>query len=125
MKMTYIKGVDKVMTNLNKEINKIKKRSMEGLIEAVIMLERDMDETSPTIPIDSGDLRASFFRDPRYVVDRPIIVFGFNASYAWWVHENVGANFKRPGSGAKFLEAALKRNEKRILEIIRDTVKEK
>lgn len=125
MRMTYIKGVDKVLTNLNKEINKIKKRSMEGLIEAVIMLERDMDETPPTIPIDLGNLRASFFRDPRYIGDRPIIVFGFNASYAWWVHENVGANFKRPGSGAKFLEAALKRNEKRILEIIRDTVKEK
>jgi len=31
----------------------------------------------------------------------------------------VGANFQRPGAGAKFFEAALKRNQGKILEIIR------
>jgi hypothetical protein len=120
--LSHIKGLDKVMNNLNKEINKIKGASMEGLIEATILIENDMDRTPPLIPIQYGNLRGSFFRDPRYVKGDPTVRFGFSASYAWWVHENVGANFRRPGAGAKFLEAALKRNQEEILKIIRETV---
>ena len=116
--LSYIKGVDKVMNNLNKEIARIKNVTMEGLIEATILIENDMDRTPPLVPIDTGNLRSSFFRDPRVVNGSPVIRFGFGASYAWWVHENVGATFKRPGAGAKFLEAALKRNEAEILNII-------
>lgn len=123
MRYTHIRGVDTVLRNLNNEIKKIKNRSMEGLIEAVIELERDMDITSPTVPVEFGNLRGSFFREPFYTFGQPAVRFGFNASYAWWVHENVGANFKRPGSGAKFLEAALKRNEDKILKIIQEYAK--
>jgi hypothetical protein len=48
---------------------------------------------------------------------------GFTANYAWYVHENVGANFKRPEAGAKFFEAALKRNTDKILDIIKKEAK--
>lgn len=53
-------------------------------------------------------------------VGEPNIIFGFTAPYAMPVHEMVGATFKRPGSGAKFLEASLKRNTKKILQVIRE-----
>ncbi len=117
--LTYIKGFDKVMANLNAELDRVTKGAMSGLIEAVNELERDMDTTPPLVPIDSGNLRSSFYRDPRYTDNYAYIIFGFNAAYAWWVHEMVGANFKRPGAGAKFMEAAIKRNSTRMLEIIR------
>lgn len=68
----------------------------------------------------------------------PLAIGGFSANYAIWVHENVGANFTgprpgarsparrkagRPGAGAKFYEAALKRNQEKILRILFENVK--
>ncbi len=53
----------------------------------------------------------------------PIVVFGFSANYAVWVHENIGAKFKRPGTGAKFLEAAVSRNTNEILKVITESAK--
>lgn len=56
-----LEGVDTVMRNLNKEIKKIRYRSMKGLIKAAILIRRDMDTTPPLIPVDLGNLRASSF----------------------------------------------------------------
>jgi hypothetical protein len=79
----------------------------------------------------------------------PGIIMGFSANYAWFVHEMIGvsdiktgkgkeqisplsqrqrqalgvARFKRPGSGPKFFEAAIKRNAGKILKIIADEAK--
>ena len=122
---TYIRGLDTVMNNLNNEIAKMTERSMEGLIEAVIIVRRSMDEKPPLIPVDTTNLRASWFTTPHYVDNNPRITMGFAASYAWWVHEMVGAHFKRPGAGAKFLEAALKNNTNEILEVIAKNAKTK
>lgn len=54
-------GIDKVMSNLTKEVRKIKARSTVGLIEASIIIRRDMDKRPPLIPVDLGNLRASWF----------------------------------------------------------------
>ena len=54
-------GVDKIMANVNRELIKIKGRSMRGLVKAAIVIRRDMDKTPPLIPVDLGNLRASFF----------------------------------------------------------------
>lgn len=56
-----ITGVEKVMANLNKEVAKIKGASMKGLVLSVSMIRRSMDKTPPLIPVDLGNLRASFF----------------------------------------------------------------
>jgi len=160
---TGIKGMDIVMTNLHKEIVKIKGRSLKGLIEASIIVRRSMDYNAPTIPIDLGNLRLSWFvvtasgiqkgESPSFREDEggelasehastiseaqslaqaasvqgPVLMMGFSANYAMWVHEMVGANFRQPkkgavrGSpGAKFFERALKDNKALILETIRD-----
>ena len=119
------------------------------------------DDTPPLIPMDTGNLRASWFTATStgegeagdYASFRgnnasemqsnhgavtsacsqmaakykyPVLVMGFSANYATYVHEMVdagreeGINWKRPGSGPKFFESALKRNKKNILEIIRE-----
>ena len=59
--MAKLLGIETVMKNLNREITKIKNRSMAGLIQAAIIIRRDMDKTPPLIPIDLGNLRASSF----------------------------------------------------------------
>lgn len=59
--VTGIKGMDVVMSNLHKEIIKIKGRSLKGLIESAMIVRRDMEYTAPSIPVDTGNLRQSWF----------------------------------------------------------------
>jgi len=61
MAKVKLHGFDKVMRNLNKELAGIENRSLKGLIRATILIRRDMDQTSPIIPLDTGNLRASFY----------------------------------------------------------------
>lgn len=121
--MAKISGMDNVLRNLNKEIGKMEKASGRGLIKSAALLRRSMDTEAPLIPVDFGHLRGSWFTDLRHYTKGYEMRLGFTANYAWYVHENVGANFKRPGAGAKFFEAALKRNTDKILEIIRREAK--
>jgi hypothetical protein len=121
-----------------------------------------MDTESPTIPVDTGNLRQSWFvttskgnvdgQNPEFkgkdagkmhtqhssVVpnmqalatakgnkNKPLLIMGFSANYATFVHENVGANFQRPGAGAKFFESAIKNHEGEILGVIKKEAKTK
>jgi hypothetical protein len=56
-----IKGLEQVMRNLNTRINSIPDRTLKGIIRGVAQIRRDMDKTAPLIPVDKGNLRASFF----------------------------------------------------------------
>lgn len=151
--MSSLAGLERVIHNLNKEIKAIEGRSLKGLIRAGIIVRRDMEFTSPIIPVDLGNLRSSFFtvtskgattdrgggfKGPRagelaaghsaaigaakgaIQGDKPKLTLGFSANYAVHVHENIGAIFQRPGAGAKFFQAAFRRNKDRILEVIRE-----
>lgn len=143
-----IKGMPNILRNYNKRIKKMENNSLKGLIRAAIIIRRDMDKTPPLIPIDSGNLRASWFVDPRHTYKGPSVRLGFTVAYAWYVHEMVGANFagsperitrtkkgrvtaktkkyfRRPNAGAKFFEAALKRNRKKILSVIKKETSKK
>lgn len=120
---TQIKGRGNVLRNLNKEINNIKGGTLKGLIRAAIIVRRDMDKTSPLIPVDQGNLRASWFTDPQQHRKGPVVRLGFTAGYAWYVHEMIGAHFQRPGAGAKFFESSLKHNANKMLKVIREEAK--
>ena len=123
--MTGVKGMDIVLRNLNRELAKMQTLSMAGLIEAVMLVEQDMYKTPPMVPWDTGNLAGSWFRTPHYTPQGPFVLMGFTANYALWVHENMdsGIKWNKPGSGPKFLEAALKRNKDEILRIIGETLK--
>lgn len=56
-----LQGVETVMRNLNKEIAAIKGRTLKGLIRAQIIIRRDMETTAPVIPVETGNLRSSYF----------------------------------------------------------------
>lgn len=136
-----IKGFDKVLRNLNKEINQIEGRSMKGLILAGIHIRRETETVPPVIPVDTGNLRASWVTSSFKVPAGISHNIGYNANYAAFVHEMVDAQFfgrkpvkrrkgkksmfpgGRPDSGAKWFQAALGRNHKKILAIIRENAK--
>jgi len=136
---TGVNGMDIVLSNLNRKIREIQGLSMRGLIEASILIRRDMDETPPLIPVDTGNLRASWTFETFHSSKGPTILMGFTANYALFVHEMLenrfgstfGAgsisgkeiNWSRPGSGPKFFESALKRNVDKILETIKNNVR--
>lgn len=124
-----IQGFDEVMRNLNEAITGIQGRSMQGLIEANIIIRRSMDEVPPLIPVDTGNLRASYFSSEFWQGRSPYMTIGFNANYAVFVHEMIPGegedpiNWSRPDSGAKFFQAALERNHQVILDTIQKYAK--
>jgi len=138
MAETYLKGLDDVMKNLNKEVQAIQGKTMKGLLKAAIVIRRDMAKTEPTIPIDTRNLEASWFVTPVPSLTKPILIAGFSAAYAEFVHENMEGKFQqprpgattkarqtgfRPGAGPKFYEKALNRNHAVIVQIIKDNIK--
>ena len=88
-----IKGMDVVLANLNREIAKIEARSSIGLIESAILIRQDMDKISPKIPIDFGNLRASWFT---------VTSHGFGAGS----QGGTGMPFKGPDAGKLAAERA-------------------
>lgn len=162
------KQFDAIMLNLNKQLNRVKNKTNKGLIISAIEVRRDMEKTPPLIPVDYGNLRASWFILTGATADigvksyevkggnfrtaenvnilsklkevhqetvaemktevgkYPIgVAMGFSAYYAAAVHEMVASpkgkqiNWSRPGSGAKFFQAALYRNIKKIISIVK------
>jgi len=124
---TGVKGMDIILSNLNKEIKAIEGRSMKGLIRAAIVIRADMEKTPPLIPIDTGNLRASWFTTTFREGTKFGLTIGFSANYALFVHEMIDKgskviNWSRPNSGPKFFEASLKRNRDLVLKEIADNI---
>ena len=128
-------GLDNMMKNLNKELEKNKLQSLNGFTRVGILLRRETITVSPTVPLDTGNLRGSWFTEfMTDIVTRNVgMRFGFSANYAAYVHERLeGApwgdgvvgdiNWNEPGSGPKFLEAAIKRNTAKMLIIMGEEI---
>lgn len=156
------KGMKKLLNNYNKELQAIKGRTLEGLIHAVIVIQRTAE---PGTPVDLGNLRASFFivsykghhgglptnefRSGSVDSDRTvdvgalksrhskiiqqasqlakligndyqlIVVFGYSANYAPYVHEKIDVTFKRPGAKARWFYTAIESTKAEALDEIR------
>ncbi|MCK5019475.1 MAG: hypothetical protein KAS32_20620 [Candidatus Peribacteraceae bacterium] len=117
-----VMGIENVMKGLNQKLLEYEIGGIKGMKEAAGFIRGDMEKTSPKVPVDKNILRSSWFVSEVANIKTRIksVFFGFSANYAIYVHENLTAiNWKRPGSGPKFLEAAIKRNTFKILLIIR------
>jgi hypothetical protein len=57
--MKRTRGLETVLANLDREISKIKKGSLNGLVRAGLHVLRDVELTVPLTPVDLGNLRAS------------------------------------------------------------------
>jgi len=115
-----IRGMDKVVANLNREIGKMRKGSIIGLASAVEYIHADTEKTPPLTPVDTGNLRSSWSTRLFRRAKRSFIMFGYTANYALYVHEFLGpVKWSRPHSGAKWLQYAIYRNLPVIKHIIR------
>jgi hypothetical protein len=115
-----LKGTQNVIKNLNKYAKRSEANSFKGLIQVAIVIRRSMEKEEPKVPVDTGNLRSSWFTNTNLTSQGPEMRIGFSANYAVKVHEAEGTKFRRPGSGPKFLEKALKRNEEVTLKILKN-----
>lgn len=132
-KALNISGMDEVLKNLNREIQKIEGRTQAGVQEAALLVMR---ESAIQCPVETGNLLGSAYTRKVVSVSGPAVELGYGdgAAYAPYVHEMVGANFTgprpsaksearrkggKPTAKAKFLEDPLKENTGRILQTIR------
>lgn len=138
-----IEGIDRVVQGLNGKLREYEMNGTRGLRNAANFIHRQSEKVPPKVPVDTGNLRHSWFINTLMWKknNRSIVEFGFSANYAAFVHEMVGADFSSPrmlpdrthgtkskskglytprkGAGAKYLEAHMKRNVFKILKIIR------
>jgi len=139
-----LRGKRNVMANLKRQHMLMRKKALGGMIQAAIIVRRDMDATPPLIPVDTGILRASWFvttsmgavtqgsGDQGVVAAAsakarssasPMLVMGFSASYGVFVHEMNWKEGSRPGSGPKFFESALNRNRAAMSQVMANAIK--
>lgn len=122
--MAFLKGLDTVLRNLNREIRAIEGRSLKGMLLAVAEIRNDIDTTPPLVPVgETGHLRGSWFAEPLNLPIGPAVIFGHSANYAAYVHEMLGAKFQRPGAGPKWLQSHLRRTRERTLRIIAENAR--
>lgn len=119
-------GLDEVLANLNREIEAIEDRGLDGLYKAGLFIQA---ESQREVPVDTGNLRGSAYtrRDPGGALS---VEVGYTAAYAPFVHEAEVKHRGRPRQHGtrkgtswevgkpKFLEDPLRREHARILEII-------
>ena len=112
-------GFDRVIGELQRHLDQMKQGSAQGLIEAAEFIHADTEKTPPLTPVDTGNLRSSwttrFFRRNK----KSVVIFGYSANYALFVHEMIGpVKWSRANSGAKWFQYAIQRNFNRVLYII-------
>ena len=132
--MNKLIGLDKVLRNFNKEIDKIKTKTNKGLMEASMFI---FSESKRNVPVDLGFLRSSAYVEHHTSFGGYYhSTIGYTASYAVYVHENLNAKhgtkrdkFVRNGVvilpqkservGAKFLERVITEKAMEIFAIIK------
>ena len=147
----HITGIQKFNVNIKRAQTAGYTASMKALVESAIIIQNDMDKKSPVVPVRHRNLQSSFFITTREVSPVkgkpkedpgghsatvqavkadisakaiPMLGMGFTANYATFVHEMQGdINWKRQGSGAKFFEIALNRNEGLVKQILATNMK--
>lgn len=140
-----IKGMDKVLKNLAREIKKIKGRSQAGLLEAGLKVKADAVKQTPvktgnlhnsayvlshnSVPSPGGSfigpeaarMEAEHTSEKEFALSTisnikdPVVVIGYTSYYAPFVHE-MNKNYTE--GNWKFLENSLVSNHKQILDII-------
>lgn len=82
--------LDAINKALNKEVDKIKKKTVAGSMALGLMIQR---EAMLLVPVHLGELRNSAYTQKS--PDNPTVIeVGFSAVYAMAIHENLEAKLK-------------------------------
>lgn len=125
MKMgAKVKGIEKVLKNINKEVNAVQGRTLAGLFAFGLTIQGTAQKR---VPVEYGNLRASAYTRKTLQADRATglvsegrsVEVGFAAAYAVYIHENMEQKLKGedrpsglgvywgPNGQPKFLESAM------------------
>lgn len=115
------RGLEEVLKAFTEKIKQMQAGAEQGLIKAGVIIR---SESQRECPVDTSNLINSCYGPDLFkTLKGPVAEVGYTAMYAPYVHEMIGAHFQKAGSKAKFLEDPLKRNEKRIFEILAECAK--
>jgi hypothetical protein len=122
----FEEGIKVIMSNLNKEIDKIEGRTRAGMLAGGLVIER---ESNQHVPREYGDLvNSSYVR--KAMDDEDAVEIGYSASYAVYVHENLEpkhageprpsglGDYWGPHGEPRFLTNAVDRTTDEVLRVI-------
>jgi hypothetical protein len=112
----FMRGVSEVAHNVMKGVIATNQQLRVGMLQAGLFLQR---ESMEVVPVLTGNLRGSAFT--RQEEDGMVVIVGYTANYAIYVHENLEAHHK-PGKTAKYLEGPMRAFAPQMFEIIRSAV---
>jgi hypothetical protein len=119
-----LEGLQTVQQNLRLAVLRITNRSMAGLMEGGLIIQRAAQEKCPVV---TGNLRSSAYTELDTSGGGQAVEIGFTAAYAPFVHENPNAGKsgkKNPSKGKmrfsevgewKFLEHAIDEKGREVL----------
>lgn len=124
----YITGTEALLQNMAKELENIKGRvSSRGMYQVLLLLKRESIKRTPVLTGNLQNSYSTFVYNGVYGVEGYLVN---NASYALFVHEmpefsasGVYTRFRKPGSGPKFVENPLRENQRKFLDILRNSAK--
>lgn len=110
------------MTNLNHLRQRVQNAAQKGISEGILALQSAAIPYTPKA--ETGYLRASSRVTPIMMsVSNISATLVYDAIYARYQHENYGANFTTPGTGAGYLSRAADENEAVVKQIITNHIK--
>lgn len=121
-----VKGVDKALNGLNKELRKIEGKTIAGLMAGGLIIQ---GEAQKRVPVEYGNLRGSAYTRKSRTNAKKVEV-GFSAAYALFIHENMEQKLKGearpsglgvywgPNGQPKFLESAMIDKQQEVLEAV-------
>lgn len=97
-----LEGLNKVVERLKKDVSQEMGRLFEaGLIKASIIVRRDMEKTSPKTPVDTSNLRASWFVVTRQTTQSNPAFTGADASKMNSDHSSAVAEMQGKAGGSQ------------------------
>ena len=107
----HVEGLEQVLYRIEKEITAVRGRTRYGMIVAMDHLHTETETTRPLVPRLTNFMADSWFVFGIRGGVNPVVMAGYTAAYAPYVHENTEAlNWTRIGSGAKWLQIHFERN---------------
>jgi len=118
MARSDLTGEAEVLRNLNREIRKIKGRTVKGTLKAGLLIKR---RSQDEVPVDTSNLKDGAYVETISQTPEIIVEVGYVAFYAVYVHERLELRHKV--GKAKFLEDPLKISTGDVLRIIAENAR--
>ena len=116
-----IKNINQLMKAYGDVGNIVKKEMKDALDKSAAVVERAAKHKSPVARIAGGTLKRSLLQVGKAKLGDKQVAVGTNVKYALKQHESL--HFRHTTGEAKFLDKALRENEKKIIGFFKTMIK--